>query len=211
MAVRGCWCGSDLAAGERLVDELRTALGPPVLDTFGVLPAAHLDPISSDPVDPLAAVGHCELVRALTPEAIDALVELGADSPLVMLELRRLGGALVGPSAQLSPMGRTNARYSLNAIGMTPTPESGAVVRSFLARVEAAVRPHATGGTYLNFLDLEGATPARVRAAYTPDDWQRLVELRRRWDPDDVFRFSRHGRQPAARPGEPVRRPAGRT
>jgi hypothetical protein len=120
-----------------------------------------------------------------------------------MLELRRLGGALAGPAAQLSPLGRTDARYSLNAIGMTPTPESADPLRSYLARVAAAVRPHATGGTYLNFLDLDGATPERVRAAYTPADWQRLVELKGRWDPDNAFRFNRNVPPPGGRPVRP--------
>jgi hypothetical protein len=54
------------------------------------------------------------------------------------------------------------------------------------------MRSHSTGSTYLNFLDLDGATPQRVRAAYTPADWQRLVELKGRWDPDNVLRFNRN-------------------
>jgi FAD/FMN-containing dehydrogenase len=192
MAVRGCWCGPDPAAGARLVDRLRAELGEPVLDTFAPMAPARLDTVSSDPVDPIGAHQHCELVADLTPAAVDTLVELGSASPLVMLELRRLGGALVGPVDQLSPLGRTSARYSLNAVGVTPTPESVGPIRAYLRRVGAAMRPHATGGTYLNFLDLDGATPDRVRAAYTAPDWGRLVELKRRRDPDNVFRFNRN-------------------
>jgi FAD/FMN-containing dehydrogenase len=192
MAVRGCWCGTDPAAGARLVDRLRADLGEPVLDTFAVMAPARLDTVSSDPVDPIGAHQHSELIADLTPETIDTLVELGSASPLVMLELRRLGGALSGPPDGPSPLGRSPARYSLNAVGVTPTPESVGPIRAYLARVAAAVRPHATGGTYLNFLDLDGATPDRVRAAYTAADWGRLVELKRRWDPDNAFRFNRN-------------------
>ena len=54
------------------------------------------------------------------------------------------------------------------------------------------MRPHATGATYLNFLDLDGATPERVRAAYTDGDWARLVAIKSRVDPDNVFRFNRN-------------------
>jgi hypothetical protein len=82
---------------------------------------------------------------------------------------------------------------------VTPTPESVGPLRSYLARVAAAVQPYATGGTYLNFLDLAGATPERVRAAYTPADWQRLVELKARWDPTNVFRFNRNVPPPGVR------------
>ncbi len=71
-------------------------------------------------------MSHSELLRDLTPGTIDALVDLAgpdARSPLVMLEVRQLGGALAGPAGALSPMAHTDAAFSLNAIGITPTPE----------------------------------------------------------------------------------------
>ena len=52
-----------------------------------------------DPVDPIAAHQHSELLRDLHPATIDTLVDLGTDSPLIMLELRQLGGALGGVRA----------------------------------------------------------------------------------------------------------------
>jgi FAD/FMN-containing dehydrogenase len=65
-------------------------------------------------------------------------------------------------------------------------------VRAHHARVAEAMRPFATGATYVNFLDLEGATPDRVRAAYSPEVWKRLVALKDRRDPENVFRFGRN-------------------
>ncbi|MGH9116681.1 MAG: BBE domain-containing protein [Acidimicrobiales bacterium] len=40
-------------------------------------------------------------------------------------------------------------------------------------------------------MDLDGATAERVRAAYSAEDWKRLVELNDRFDPDNRFRFNR--------------------
>jgi len=77
-------------------------------------------------------------------------------------------------------------------VGPTPTPESGRLVRSFLNYLTEAVRPHVTGTTYLNFLELDEATPERVRAAYSPADWARLVDLKYRYDPHNLFRFNRN-------------------
>ena len=194
LAVRGCFAG-DLVAGKALVDQARAALGPAAVDTFAPMPAADLAAISLDPVDPLPVLNHSELLADLTPAAIDALVELGGSdsrSPLVMLEARQLGGALAGPPGALSPLAHSGARFSVNAIGMTATPEQGSAVRAHLERVERVLRPHVTGETYLNFLDLGGATPARVRAAYSDADWQRLVALKERYDPTGVFRFNRN-------------------
>ena len=101
-------------------------------------------------------------------------------------------GALSQPVGELSPIAHSNARFALTAVGPTPTPESISVVRAYLAYLAQAIRPHVTGTTYVNFLDLDGATPERVRAAYSSDDWARLVQLKYRYDPHNVFRFNRN-------------------
>jgi FAD/FMN-containing dehydrogenase len=44
----------------------------------------------------------------------------------------------------------------------------------------------------VNFVDLDGATPERVKAAYSREDWARLVELKDRRDPRNIFRFNRN-------------------
>ena len=89
-------------------------------------------------------------------------------------------------------MGRSNARFTMNAIGATFTPEMAQPLRAYLARIAEAVKPHTSGTTYINFVDLDGATPERVKAAYSPDDWERLVGLKDRYDPHNLFRFNRN-------------------
>jgi hypothetical protein len=195
IAVRGCYCGEDLKVGEELLEPVRRALGEPEIDTFGVMPVAAMDAISTDPVDPIGAHAHSEMLRDLTLEAIEALVELagpGSGSPLIMLELRQLGGALSRPPSDLSPMAHSDARFTLNAIGATLTPEMVRAVREHLNRVAEAIGPHATGTTYVNFMDLEGATPGRVKAAYSSANWERLVALKDEYDPRNLFRFNRN-------------------
>ena len=195
IAVRGCYCGEPPERGEELLKPWRERIGEPIVDTFRVMPYAAIDAISMDPVDPLGAYGHSELLRELSPEAIETLVEVaGADSgsPLIMLELRQLGGALSRPPADLSPMGHSDSPFIVNGIGATPTPEMARAVQAHLAYVAEAVRPHASGANYVNFVDLDGATPERVRAAYSPEDWERLRALKDRHDPDNLFRFNRN-------------------
>ena len=194
VSVRGCYCGDPPEAGEELLGPWRE-FGEPEVDTFGVMPYRQMDMISMDPVDPIGAYTHIELLGELSPEAITKLVEVAgvdSNSPLILLELRHLGGALERPPADLSPIGRRNSRFTMEGVGATPTPEVAQAVQAHLAYVAEEMRPYETGATYVNFLDLDGATPERVRAAYSPEDWERLVELKNRYDPDNLFRFNRN-------------------
>ena len=70
-------------------------------------------------------------------------------------------------------------------------PERAAAVGVHLDRIEQRIGALANGDTCVNFLDLEGATEKRVRAAYSTADWQRLVRLKERYDPSNLFRFNR--------------------
>ncbi len=194
IALRGCFCG-DPAAGKALVDRARAALGPAVLDSFSAIPPSALASLSMDPIDPVPAMNHTELLADLTADTIAALVDLGgpeARSPLVMLEIRQLGGALNGDPDMLSPMAHTAARYSVNAIGITPDAPARNAVRAHLDAVAHRLAPFATGDTYLNWLDLDAADPDRIAAAYSAADRERLTRLKRRIDPRNTFRFNRN-------------------
>ncbi len=54
------------------------------------------------------------------------------------------------------------------------------------------MQPHATGAQYVNFLGNEGRVDARheALAVYGPAKLERLVALKRRYDPDNVFRLN---------------------
>jgi len=54
----------------------------------------------------------------------------------------------------------------------------------------AAMTPFATGGVYVNFLGDEGE--GRVRAAYGPEKYRRLSELKKKYDPDNFFRLNQN-------------------
>ena len=194
ISVRSCYCGEPPEAGEELLRPWRD-FGEPVVDTFRVMSYREMDMISMDPVDPIGAYTHVEMLGDLTPEAVDTLVDVaGVDSgsPLIILELRRLGGALTRPPADLSPIGRRDSKYTMQGVGATPAPEVAQAVQAHLAYVAEVMSPYKTGATYINFLELDGASPERVRAAYSPEDWERLVELKDRYDPENLFRFNRN-------------------
>ena len=61
--------------------------GEPVVDMFRVMSYREMDMISMDPVDPLGAYTHVEMLRDLTPEAIDTVMKLGMKHPMGPLTL----------------------------------------------------------------------------------------------------------------------------
>jgi FAD/FMN-containing dehydrogenase len=194
VVVRGCFCGERPEDGEELFRHVREGLGGPIMDTFGAMPVAAMGAISKDPVDPMGFVQHAEMLSDLTPGAIDALVRVagaGSGSPLLMVEIRQLGGALARTPGLLNPMGSGDARFSMNAIGATLTPENVEGVGTHIARLVEATRQYQTGETYVNFMEV-GPAEDRVRAAYPPEDWERLVALKDEHDPNNLFRFNRN-------------------
>jgi hypothetical protein len=195
MVLRGCYCGDSPDDGEEQLRPVREELGETIMDTFGPMPFAAMDAISMDPVDPMGARQHSEMLADLSPEAIETLVEVaGADSgsPLIMLELRQLGGALKRTADRLSTMGKGDSRFIMNGIGPAFTPEMEEGIVSFLQGLAEATRPFQTGETYVNFMELDGASTERVRASHAPEDYERLVALKDRYDPKNLFRFNRN-------------------
>ncbi|MDQ4128889.1 MAG: FAD-binding oxidoreductase [Actinomycetota bacterium] len=195
IALRGVYCGEQPEDGEELFRPVREGLGEPIVDTVGVMPYAAMDSISMDPVDPMGARQHSEMLGELSPEAIDTLVEVAgasSNSPLIVLELRQLGGALARTADSLSTMGNGEAKFIMNGVGPAFTPEMEAGVQAHLARVAEATRPFQTGDTYVNFMELDGASADRVKSAYPSEDFERLVALKDRHDPHNLFRFNRN-------------------
>lgn len=194
VALRSVSCGEP-STRRTLVDRALAHLGRPVVNTVTEMPPAALPTVSADPVQPVAALSHTELIRDLDAGLIDGLMPVvgpGTRSPLVMVEFRTLGGALHGRPDQLSPMAHSEARYSLNAIGLAGAPEAADAVEADLTAVATAVRGQATGASYVNFLDSRMGQPHRVRAAYSADDWARLIAVKQRYDPEGMFRFNRN-------------------
>ena len=210
VVVKGCHCGEEPESGEGMFRPVREGLGGPIMDTFRRMPVAEMDRISMDPVDPLGVIQRAELLSDLSPGAVDALVRVagaGSGSPLTILELRQLGGALARAPEHPNLLGGGKARFSMNAIGATFTPEMEEEVGDRIELLVEATRPYGTGETFLNFMEVDPPED-RVRAAYPPEDWERMVALKDEHDPHNLFRFNRNI-PPSREPG-PAERNGGR-
>ena len=185
--LRYAYSGEDLAEGERLVEPMKGA-GRIVLGAIVPLLSTEMDAVHMDPVDPMPAWEKGMLLADLTEETVDAfLAAAGPDVPvpLIMAEIRQMGGALSRrPAVPNAVAGRSGA-YSVLVIGPM-VPELAEVLPTVGRGVLAALRPWAAPGCMLNFLgDVSG--PEEVLAAYDPADAKRLLAVMRAVDPADVF------------------------
>jgi FAD binding domain len=178
-------CIGSQAEGERLIAPLRE-IGEPIMDTFGQIPAEGLCRIHMDPEQPVPGLGHHGLVRELPDEAIDAFVALAgpeAGSPLLLAELRQLGGALGRPAEGGGALSKLDAEFVMLGIGMPMTPELGEAIDGHLDRLEEAMRPWAGDGGYFNFAE----RPCDADAILPTEACARLAELKRHWDPEGTI------------------------
>jgi FAD/FMN-containing dehydrogenase len=175
----------DTADGERLVRPLRD-LGPSLSDTVRDMPYAEVDTIHHEPTGaPFVAYDRNVLLKELTPEAVDTLVNLAGPraKPPFITELRHFGGAYGRPPKVPNCVGGRDAAFSV--FTATDAADENRLRRDELLR---QLRPWCTGGMNLNFTGVEDAAAEAVRAAYTAADYDRLTELKARYDPHNLFR-----------------------
>ena len=129
----------------------------------------------------------------LTGDAIDTLVEHASapTSPKSYCIVFQLGGALARAGAGETAFSQREAAHNvvINAVWTEDDPGGErhvAWARDFFS----AMQPHAGGHVYLNFLGDEGAE--RVRQAYGDRQYERLVELKRAYDPTNFFRLNQN-------------------
>ena len=181
----GAACIGSQADGERIVAPLRE-LGDPIMDTFGQIPAAGLSRIHMDPEVPVPGLGHHALIAELPDEAIDAFVETvgpEAGSPLLLAELRHLGGALGRPAENGGALSKLDASFAMFGIGLPMTPELGQAIESHLDELHDTMQPWASEGGYFNFAE----RPCDVEAILPAETCSRLAEVKRSWDPDGMI------------------------
>ncbi len=177
----GVACIGGQAEGEATIAPLRE-IGETIMDTFAWMPTSGLSRIHMDPENPVPGIGDGQTIRDLPDEAIDAFISVagpGSGSPLLLSELRHLGGALGRPAENGGALSHLDAGFAMYSVGMPMTPELGEAIPGHLKKIEETMSSWAADGGYYNFT--EG--PCDVDAILPPDACDRLGEAKRKWDP----------------------------
>lgn len=175
-----------IVAGRDALEPLRE-FGDPILD--GIRPQPYSE--FQQAFDEGTPNGERWYTRAqyldeLSDDAIDTLVERTEplEGPLTMAYLEPMGGAINRVDRTATAFPHRDETYSVHVLSGWSDPERDDEIIRWTEDVHEAMAQYASGGVYVNLLGRD--EDERVRSAYG-DNYERLAEIKREWDPDNLF------------------------
>jgi len=180
-----------LEEAERDLTPLRK-IGQPVVDIVQPMPYTSVQRLT-DPGNPpgLNRYFKADFIDTLSDAAIDVFVGHAGNlsSPLTTILLQPLGGALSRIPADATPLRRRDAAYTYHALTTWADDRHDHHI-AWTRGLADAMQPFVTSGVYLTYIGDEGEE--RVREAYGPEKYARLVALKDRYDPTNLFHLNQN-------------------
>lgn len=202
VALVGMYVG-DPEAGTTMMQPLKDLA--PDLDLIQPMPYTAFEAIV-DPANPpgLRNYFRGDYLDELSDAAIDLYVRhatetLTSTTPLAQMVIFRLGGGVTNVADDATAFSHRDAQYLFHPILLWEDPaEDEAQIASGRSFGEA-MKPFGTGASYLNFT----AESDSVRAAYGAEKYLRLVALKDKYDPENLFKLNQNI-EPSRMPGRPA-------
>jgi FAD/FMN-containing dehydrogenase len=189
MAIFVCYNG-DIAIGERVLKPLR-AFGPPLADMIGPMSYVQVQRMMDDAF-PAGRQNYWKsnFLKGLDTEAVRIIVDRVAKAPssYSAVAIEQFSGAVKRVGMSDTAFNHRNARYNLLIVGIWSDPAAKAANVKWVRDLWDAMEPYSSGGVYVNYLGQvadEGAE--RVKSAYGAEKYARLVALKGKYDPTNLF------------------------
>jgi FAD/FMN-containing dehydrogenase len=132
-----------------------------------------------------------DFVKEIPDEAVQAHARFGAEMPTMKstMHMYPIDGAAHDVASSDTAWSYRNARWSSVFAGVDPDPANADEISRWSVDYFEALHPYSAGGAYVNMMMDEG--PERVRASYR-DNYDRLAEIKRDRDPDNLFRVNQN-------------------
>ena len=181
----------DLERAERLVAPLRELA--PAADAVEPMPYVALQSML-DAGNPSGVQNYWKaaFLDDLPDAAIAAALDVGAaiPSPLTVVLLQPLGGAYARVDEHTTALSHRDAPWAYHALSLWPDPADSDVNRAWTGAFAAALAPYGSGAAHPNYVSTDAGD--RVRAFYGDETYERLVAVKRRWDPQNVFALNQN-------------------
>jgi FAD/FMN-containing dehydrogenase len=187
-----CYNGS-IEDGERVIKPVRD-FEPPVVDAVQPMPYVAIQSMLDAGFPPgLQVHWRSEYIAQLPDEFIDAAVAAyeRVPSPLSAMLLEQFGGAVGRVPRDEMAFDQRDADYNLVIVSRWANPSDAEGNVAWARATSEAAKPFTTGRVYVNYIDASDA-PDRVRAAFSPEKFARLTEIKRKYDPSNVFRMNQN-------------------
>jgi FAD/FMN-containing dehydrogenase len=191
VAIHVCYTGP-AEAGKKALKPLLD-FGPPLLNVVRSMHYIELQSMLDSSAPPhMHNYWKSAYLNNLSDAAIEVLDAFSKTitSPLSQVHIQHLGGAVKRTVEDVMAFSHRSALCVLNIVtkweGLRGSERHIQWTRDF----EAAMRPHSTGGVYVNFLGEEGED--RIKAAYGPAKYARLAALKGKYDPTNFFRLNQN-------------------
>jgi FAD/FMN-containing dehydrogenase len=183
------YAGGDVETGERTIAPFR-ALAEPIVDMVKPMPYPEIYPPEEDDFHP-TAVSRTMFIDTIDRDVSRTILERlrASDAPMRVAQIRVLGGAMARVSADATAFAHRSSRIMVNLAAFYEGTEERAAREAWVGNFAAALR-QGEGGAYVGFLGEEGEE--RVREAYPRSTWDRLAEIKRRYDPTNLFRLNQN-------------------
>jgi FAD/FMN-containing dehydrogenase len=190
VAVMFVHASEDIAAGQAAIEPFR-ALATPLAEAVFPMPYPGIYDFTAEGGKPHPAVIRSLFADALDDEAADIIFEQmsAPTSPLAMTQIRALGGAMARIPADATAFAHRGANVMISLLTVFQDPAELPIHEAWTKEYFAALAPKANG-VYSNFLAREGE--ARIREAYPTATYERLADIKRRYDPSNLFRMNQN-------------------
>jgi FAD/FMN-containing dehydrogenase len=138
-----------------------------------------------------AAAHRSLFLDTLDDDAVDTILARMSEpsSPAAMTQIRILGGQMARVPSDATAFAHRDARVMVVLITPYDEAAEGPLHAAWTQAYYEELRPRATG-VYSNFLEVEGED--RIREAYPDATYRRLAEVKRRYDPTNLFRLNQN-------------------
>jgi FAD/FMN-containing dehydrogenase len=175
--------------GERAIAPFR-ALATPVADMVRPMAYAEMYPPEEEEYRPVSTARTMFADRVDVEAARTILDRIQASSAMMAVtQIRVLGGAMARVPVDATAFAHRRSRLMLNVAALYQDPEERPVHEAWVNQLSARLE-QGDPGAYVGFLADEGEE--RVRAAYPAATWDRLAAVKRRYDPDNLFRLNQN-------------------
>ncbi len=179
-----------LSDGERALQPFR-AFGPPLADMVGPTPYVKMQQMFDEGMPAgMHIYWTSSFLKSVSDEVIDIVVEAFGQmpTPLCVLLLEQLGGAVRRVPADETAFTLRDGEYNLAIVGRWMNPADREKTVAWAKQLAKRLAPHANESVYVNYLAEDEGD--RVKSLYGDSRYKRLVELKKKYDPENIFRMN---------------------